>query len=61
MVYNKFFSTHPYRIKKPHSTLEMDIFKVMLLLSYLVHDFKSPFLDIEITISFLESTLKVNI
>ena len=25
----------PYRVKKHHSTLEMDTFKVMLLLSYL--------------------------
>ena len=41
------------------STLEMDTFKVVLPLSYLAsldykpnlaHDFKSPFLDIEITI-----------
>ena len=38
------------RVKKHHSTLEMDAFKVMLLLSYLAHDFKCPLLDIEITI-----------
>ena len=25
----------PYRVKKHHSTLEMDTFKIMLLLSYL--------------------------
>ena len=41
----------PYRVKKQYSTLEMDTFKVMLLLSYLAHDFISPYLDIEITIS----------
>ena len=41
----------PYHVKKNHSTLELDTFKVMLLLSYLAHDFKSPLLDIEITIS----------
>ena len=44
-----------YRAKKHHSTLEMDTFKCILLLSYLVsldlaHAFKSPFLDIDITI-----------
>ena len=38
-------------VKKHISTLEMDTFKVMLLLSYLAHDFKCPFLDIEITMS----------
>ena len=41
----------PYHAKKNHSTLEVDTFKVMLLPSYLAHDFKSPLLDIEITIS----------
>ena len=38
----------PYRGKDHHSILEMDTFKVMLLLSYLAHDFKSPFRDIEV-------------
>ena len=39
--------------KKNHSTLEVDTFKVMLLRSIinLTHDFKSPLLDIEMTIS----------
>ena len=27
----------PYHVKKHHSTLEMDTFKVMLLLSYLAY------------------------
>ena len=42
----------PYHVKKHHSTLEMDTFKIMLLRSItnLAHDFKSSFLDIEITI-----------
>ena len=40
----------PYHVKKNHSTLEVDTFKVMLLLSYLAHDFKSPLLGIEIII-----------
>ena len=43
---------------KHHSTLEMDTFKVMLLLFFISHhwiknlalDFKSPFIDIEIFI-----------
>ena len=46
------------KLKMPFYTLEMDTFQIMLLLSYLAsldknlaHDFKSPFLDIEITIS----------
>ena len=45
------------RVKKHHSTLEMDTYKVMLLLfslnsiKNLAHELKSPFLDIETTIS----------
>ena len=50
----------PYNVKKHHSILEMDTFKnhvaSFLLISLrsitnLAHDFKSPFLDIEITIT----------
>ena len=47
----------PISCKKHHSTLEMNTFKVMLLflislrsIINLAHDFKCPFLDIEITI-----------
>merc|ERR1711993_137419 len=50
----------PYHVKKHHSTLEMDTFKIMLLLSYLAHDFKSPFLDIEINIVLKISALQHN-
>ena len=57
-LYGKKSTSLPYRVKKHNSTLEMDTFKIMLLLSYLAsldnkprNDFKSPFLDIEITIS----------
>ena len=49
---NKYFYTLwkkstflPYRVKKHHPTLEMDTFKDMLLLSYLAHDFKSPYIN----------------
>ena len=47
----------PYHVKKNHSALEVDTFKVLLLLSYLAsldnkpHSCKSIFLDIEITIN----------
>ena len=48
----------PYRVKKDYPTLEVDTFKVTLLLFYLasldnksrIHDFKSPLLDVETTI-----------
>ena len=39
----------PYHVKKHHSTLEMDT--SLRSITNLAHDFKSPFLDIEITIS----------
>ena len=54
-LYEKKVDFSPIWSKKRHSTLEMDTFKCILLLSYLVsldlaHAFKSPFLDIEMTI-----------
>ena len=52
-----FYIILPYHVKKYNSTLEMDTFKIMLLLSSLASLdnkprtwFRSPFLDIEITI-----------
>ena len=58
LMENKRKSTFlPYRVKKYHSILEMDTFKVMLLIFYLVslnknlaYDFNSPFHDIETTV-----------
>ena len=43
----------PHSVKKHYSTLEMNTFKVMSLRSIinLAYDFKSAFLDIEITIT----------
>ena len=55
--YGKKTTLLPYRVKKHHSTLEMDNFKAcyfflisLRLIINLAHPFKSPFLDIKITI-----------